>query len=138
MAIIWPVNPVQAEAYKQRTALPFTPVAITFSQVEYSVPLPPVSERRMATVCELSSPVVRVCVHCGSAPPSCAGCPTQQGAHCIHQCQPILEFHAQDADRSRADVPSEGPHSGNLRLLKVGCGRLDGVQFPAGDEWEEP
>lgn len=35
--------PLQAEAYKQRTALPFTPVAVSFTNVEYSVPLPPVS-----------------------------------------------------------------------------------------------
>lgn len=33
----------QAEAYKQRTALPFTPAVVTFTNVEYSVPLPPVS-----------------------------------------------------------------------------------------------
>lgn len=35
--------------------------------------------------------------------------------------RPALVPRTQDADRSRADVPSEGPHSGNLRLLKVGC-----------------
>lgn len=89
----------------------------------------------MATGCELSSRVVQVCVHCGTVPPSCAGCPTQQWAHFIHQCRSIFVFQAQDADRSRADVPSEGPHSGNLRLLKVGCVWLDGMHLSAGDEW---
>lgn len=38
----------QAEAYKQRTALPFTPAVVTFTNVEYSVPLPPVSSNCLA------------------------------------------------------------------------------------------
>jgi hypothetical protein len=32
-----------AEVYLQRTAIRFDPIAITFGDVEYSVPLPPVS-----------------------------------------------------------------------------------------------
>lgn len=53
----------EAAAYKERTALPFDPVVVTFRSVEYSVPLP------------------------------------------------------KDADPERADVPSEGPHARQLRLL---------------------
>ncbi|KAL4447582.1 hypothetical protein ABPG75_004801 [Micractinium tetrahymenae] len=63
----------QADAYRQRTVIPFTPCTLTFKNVEYSVPLPP------------------------------------------------------DADKERADVPSAGPHAGNLRLLKG----IDGVFRPA-------
>lgn len=33
-----------AESYRQRTAIPFQPVALTFKKVEYSVPLPPDTE----------------------------------------------------------------------------------------------
>lgn len=33
-----------AEVYRQRTAIRFEPTAMTFRDVEYSVPLPPMSE----------------------------------------------------------------------------------------------
>lgn len=36
----------QAQAYRQRTALPFMPLAVTFTDVSYSVPMPPVSDGR--------------------------------------------------------------------------------------------
>ncbi|GAB4817617.1 hypothetical protein N2152v2_004663 [Parachlorella kessleri] len=55
----------QAHGYRQRTAIPYDPLAMTFKDVTYSVPLP------------------------------------------------------KDADRSRADVGGEGPHAGQLRLLKA-------------------
>ncbi|KAL4419611.1 hypothetical protein ABPG77_001665 [Micractinium sp. CCAP 211/92] len=64
---------LQAQTYRQRTVIPFTPCTLTFKNVEYSVPLPP------------------------------------------------------DADKLRADVPSSGPHSGQLRLLKG----IDGVFRPS-------
>ena len=35
----------QAETYRQRTVIPFTPCTLTFKNVEYSVPLPPVRPR---------------------------------------------------------------------------------------------
>jgi len=38
----------QAEVYQQRTALPFKPATLTFRNVEYSVPLPPVRLRARA------------------------------------------------------------------------------------------
>lgn len=33
---------LQAQTYRQRTVIPFTPCTLTFKNVEYSVPLPPV------------------------------------------------------------------------------------------------
>ena len=125
----------QAEVYRQRTAIPFDFTAITFRDVEYSVPLPPVSGwlpdacsgrlgvgERSALGRQAAAIITAASL---SAFPLWAG-PGERREFSRAKKVALLQVltwrarHAcvQDADPQRADVPASGPHQGALRLLR--------------------
>lgn len=55
-----------AEVYRQRTAIRFEPTAMTFRDVEYSVPLPPDADRARATS-QLRAPTPARCACCAAS-----------------------------------------------------------------------